>query len=490
MRVAEVTPSLTGDGDEVERDDTAGVDSEAEEESDVATASVGSTVLGLSNNIVGAGMLSLPWATKESSIVEGMLLVLFVAVVSALSLIMTAICCEVTKCFTFRGMGEKVLGHGFGLVIQGIMMIYTFLSCVSFMILAADFFTGEKGIPHGLCKGRESCQWIVDVFETRAQTVLVLTILVLFPLSCLRQLNALRFTSLLSVMGMFYLLWLLIYEYASASSEDLANVTIRWTTPEFGIFRAAPIANVAFIAHYNVPRFYQELQDRTISKFSKAVVISLGMCTGVYLMVGVFGYLRYGEETKSDVLNNLPDDSTVAIVGRLALAGVVLFTYPLAFNSHRASVVALLQVYAPKFSTLKPLHFFGLTLVLVAFTFLLGATLKDIGIVLQYKGAVLGGCIGFAFPGWMFLAGVYPRSVNWCCVKPKTPLSHEDAGSTTLEQGLLEDTADGTTSLAKQFSPRWKSVAIFFFYYAVIMGVLGTITTTLKVIHPDPASNL
>jgi sodium-coupled neutral amino acid transporter 2 len=352
------------------------------------------------------------------------------------------------------------------------------------MILAADFFSGSKGIPQGLCKNAEGCQWVVDLFSSRVRSVFILTACLLFPLSCLRQLNALRFTSLLSVVGMFYLLWLLMYEYASATPEDLADVTVRWTTPEIGIFRAAPIVNVAFIAHYNVPRFYEELHERTIGKFSLAVCISLAMCTCVYLLIGVFGYLRYGEETKSDVLNNLPDDSTIAIVGRLALAGVVLFTYPLAFNSHRASAVALLQVYSPNFSAAKPLHFYGLTVVLVSLTFLLGSTIKDIGIVLDYKGAILGGCIAFAFPGWMFLAGVYPRSVYWCCVKPRSP-----QGSGGLEQDLLEDGesahGDVQDDVQASFSKRWKSVAIFFFYYAFVMGVTGVASTTAKLVNGD-----
>ena len=94
-------------------------------------------------------------------------------------------------------------------------------------------------------------------------------------MSCLRNLDALRYTSVLSMLGMVYLLGLLAYSMLNAESygDDIQVVSMRWS-----LFSAAPIINVAFIAHYNVPRFYEEMEARSISKFAKAVSTSLLIC--------------------------------------------------------------------------------------------------------------------------------------------------------------------------------------------------------------------
>jgi len=447
-------------------------------------ATVASTVVGLSNNIVGAGILSLPWCFKQASIVEGTLLLVLVAGLSGLSLVLTAICCDLSSCFSFRGMGEQALGRGFGVMIQAVMLVYTFFSCVSFMILAGNCFAGNRGIPQGLCG--DSCDnWLVQLFETRFLTVLVLTVTLMGPLSFLRDLNALRFTSLLSILGMLYLLCLLAFEYASATPENLPpKGDIHVLTLQQGIFEAAPIVNVAFIAHYNAPRFYQEMQNRSIPKFAKAVAIATTMCGSVYIAVGILGYLRFGSKTASDVLKSFTSATALPVVfGRLAMSGVVMFTFPLAFNAHRLSAGALLKSWAPSFDLSRQSHFQLLTSVLLIALFIPGSELDNIGVVLDYKGAILGGCIAFAFPAWIFLAIADPDSVRACAFKPTALLQQQQQQQSTEAPLLpvLEPERDANADQA--LLNFWKPVSICFFIYAIVSGVMGVVVTTEKLVE-------
>lgn len=467
--------------DEHVEDNEDAEDLMAENEED-CQATIMSTVFNLSNNIVGAGILTLPYCFKEASIVEGALLMIFVGILSGLSLVLIAVCCDVTQCFSFRGMGERTLGRGFGITIQSIMFIYTFFSCVSFMILAGDFFSGSNGIPQGFCSGKECDSWIVQIFYSRFSSVAILTLLVLAPLSCLRNLNALRFTSLLSMVGMFYLLFLLVTEYFAASKrgEVAPSSEIKVATLSWGIFSAAPVVNVAFIAHYNVPRFYQEMHQRSVTKFATSVAISLSLCGAVYIAVALFGYLHFGEATMSDVLSNFGKNSLKATIGRVAMSAVVLFTYPLAFNSLRASAMALLALHFPTLNFRVSRIYFPLTLTLVGLTFILGSTLSDIGVVLDYKGAILGGCISFAFPAWMFLARCNPTKVQSCCVKPVQFSSSSGGMHEPLLTGL--SSADGFSESRLAF---WTRTSYIFFVWAIVSGVLGVIITTLKLVQEN-----
>ena len=223
---------------------SGGGDVDAEKSGSVQNASLASTVMNLSNNIIGAGILSLPWCLKEAGIVEGICLFAFVGLLSGSSMVLIAICCEQTHLFTFKDLGEHALGKCFGCILQLSMLIYTSLSCVSYLVLAGDFFSGDSGVVRGLCGAEND---ICAIFESRFNAVLTVTVLVLLPLSCLRNLNALRYTSFLSMLGTLYLLCMLGWNYAI---QPLSGPGLNYVVPSWGTFSAAPIINIAFIGKF------------------------------------------------------------------------------------------------------------------------------------------------------------------------------------------------------------------------------------------------
>jgi len=428
-------------------------------------ASIMSTVFNLSNNIVGAGLLSLPWCFKQSSIFGGIVLFLLVGVLSGLSLVLIANCCELTGRFTFKELGERTLGRKFSIVFQLSMLIYTFFSCVSFLILVGDFFSGSNGIAEGICDHDCDHNGFVKVFGNRFSAVLILTLVILFPLSCLKNLYALRYTSLLSIFGMSYIFALLFYEYArkGKSEYDLNTFNLSWN-----IFSAAPIVNVAFIAHYNAPKYYQEMKNRSIQKFATAVAIALSFCGMIYVGVALFGYLTFGSSTESDILENFGDDDTAALIGRVAMSQVVLFTYPLAFNALRQSALSLIVTFSPETNIHTPRLFYSVTTTLVALTFIPGSTIEDIGVVLDYKGATLGGLIGFGYGAMMYLSIV----------------SNSNACPSSEDQALIPPSSDESIIHRPQISAfMWKHISYLFIAWALITGVLGCVVTTLKLLQ-------
>jgi hypothetical protein len=130
--------------------------------------------------------------------------------------------------------------------------------------------------------------------------------------------------------------------------------------------------------HYNVSRFYYELKERSLSKLLFVAFVSFGITLVVYevrlpamskyahiitcatQITALGGYALFGANTTGDVLEDFADDDMAALVARIALSAVIICCYPLAFNSHRASVVALLpaswqkRVEAPDEALLQP----------------------------------------------------------------------------------------------------------------------------------------
>jgi len=91
-------------------------DSKAEDEEGIST--VTASTVNLINNIVGAGMFSMPWCLMECTLFTGVLLMLFMCFLNAASFIILARCCELAGSFSYLEMGRKAFGDRFGCVVQ------------------------------------------------------------------------------------------------------------------------------------------------------------------------------------------------------------------------------------------------------------------------------------------------------------------------------------------------------------------------------------
>ena len=60
------------------------------------TAQLIPSILNLINNILGAGLFSMPWILKQASIGSGVLLLLFCAILNAFSFVIISKCCTYT----------------------------------------------------------------------------------------------------------------------------------------------------------------------------------------------------------------------------------------------------------------------------------------------------------------------------------------------------------------------------------------------------------
>lgn len=141
-----------------------------------------------------------------------------------------------------------------------------------------------------------------------------------------------------------------------------------------------------------------------------ATLATFGVCSVLYVIVCITGYVAFGVETKGDVLKAFPDGWDPATVARVAISVNCLSVFPLSFNAVRASFTAVvgrccgaMQCAKSAQRTLGPtvLHVVG-TLFLVTVITVIGVVAKRVEVVLGYKGAVFGSLIVYVYPGIMF----------------------------------------------------------------------------------------
>ena len=403
----------------------------------VAKASVTATVLNLINNVVGAGLFSMPWVLQQSTILSGLLLLCFICVLNGVSFIILAKCCDLAGTYNYKKMGTMALGHRAGVFIQSCILLYTTCSCVSYVVLTGDFLVGAgTGVFDHWAAG--------NAFLTSRPAVMGVVALTIFvPLCLLKNLEALKYTSFVSFCSTCFAAGLLMWsatrtdaQLNAAGATDTPSTftprdTVRWAGFSSSFFDALPIVNVAFTAHYNGLRFYEELEGRSLQRFTRVIATSSGFCLAIYGSAALAGYLVFGSVTKGDVLENFEVGWGPAITARLVLSFVVICTFPLANHSLRSSLLTLMWPALPEREAAAAVAaapageagdaararaegyttenaprrvFLGVTLGAILVTTVIGVTVTKVETVLGYKGAIFGSCIVYVFPPLMLIS--------------------------------------------------------------------------------------
>lgn len=146
---------------------------------------------------------------------------------------------------------------------------------------------------------------------------------------------------MLGVICSLYAVVLLVSQLASHGSHGSLVVA-----PTSTLWNALPAITVAYSPHYNGerhslssvwycfsgivrlvsagPRFFQELENRTIHRYVIAVALAVALTATLYIVVAVIGYVTFGNGIKGNFLNNFDGE-------RLSLA-LGLFSYSDAFS--------------------------------------------------------------------------------------------------------------------------------------------------------------
>jgi len=349
-------------------------------------------------NTVGGGMLAMSWAVRQCTLVTGCVILVLVCVLNAFCFVVIAHCCEIAAdaatapISTYSDLVHRSLTPKTAFVVKITTAAYTVGSCVSYLVLASDFWLEltDQALDHFFPDPEHHVHLV-----SRTKIITLLAVCVLIPLTLVRNLSSLRYTSFFNLAAILYVMLLLVVRAVSTMTLGSSSLThLRVMDLPNELFSAVPIMSVAFTAHYNAPSYFRELKGRSVHKMRRVVVWASIVCLTCYTTAAIAGYLAFGDSTCGDILNNFAMADGYAEAARLLLGLMVLFAYPLAFHSLRSTAISLLP------TALGQSRFF-LTVLLVFFTSLLALWADKIEVVLAYKGALCGGLLVYIFPAMM-----------------------------------------------------------------------------------------
>lgn len=310
-------------------------------------ASVPSEIVNVAKNLIGAGVLSLSggiamYANSPRAILSASIWIMILGIIFGYFCLIIAKVCHIRRASTYRECWELTMGETGSIAVS--------------MAYALKPAMGNLAYSTILSQTLQSLLHAINIDASRIFSLWLVTVMVLLPLCLMKNLNVLAPFSALGAAGILVTAISMSIRYVDGSYQKgglyfddipeefrpfFGTVNMSWSG------RVVPYTCMifeAFVMHYNSPRFYSELKNPSIPRFTGVVIGSFGFSTLMYIVIACSGYLTFGGNSDSYILNNYSPRDPLATICRLAIALSTLLTYPMAFIGFRDGMLVSLNV--------------------------------------------------------------------------------------------------------------------------------------------------
>ncbi|CAM9563096.1 unnamed protein product [Scytosiphon promiscuus] len=411
-------------------------------ESSSSGVTVGRSIFNLIKNVVGAGILAIPggvtaFSQSKAAVLPTVAMIVALGSMSGYCFSLIGRVCAATGASSYGDAWAKTVGRKTSWLPTSSCTAKTFFACMAYSIIVGDVFSDVLtafGAP--------------AILAARTNILCLVSTTVLLPLCLLKDLSALSPTSILGVLGTVYTATVMGIRYFDNSYAEGGRFFAGLASNARPVFSGTGAMNAqalilvsmlstAFVAHFNAPKFYAELKDKSVpraaprdlpeparacvhphthptrtpalakKRFNTVVGSSFAAAISLVVIMTLFPFLTFGGASKSFILNNFATSDRLATSCRLAIASSIVGGYPLVFMPAKTGALALFGISDPTETQRKV----GTTLLLAMFT-AIGVLLTDLGFVVSFGGAVLGSALVFIFPTMMWISKC-KKDVKW-----------------------------------------------------------------------------
>lgn len=300
-------------------------------------ATVKSGSINLLNTIIGAGILAMPYGLKSNGLFFGAALIVWSSLTSAFGLYLQNKVAKYTQqqgAVSYFSLCQLTYPQLL-VIFDGAIAVKCFGVGVLYLVVIGDLMpkiVESAGVSTG------------SILLQRNLWISVFMVGVVAPLSFLKKLDSLKYTSVVALVSVVYLICLVVEHYIADTTpvdgrvvEWLGPVSWRQTLTLFSIFV------FAYTCHQNMFAIINELQpsDKHGSQTRQANLIirnAISIACVLYLVVGVTGYLTFGNTVNANIISMYARDSVPSLIGRLAIVVMVSLSFPLQCHPCRGSV--------------------------------------------------------------------------------------------------------------------------------------------------------
>lgn len=391
-----------------------------------------SSVINLLNTIVGAGVLAMPLAMSHMGMLMGTVVILWAGLTSGFGLYLQ------TRCAAYLERGSasffalsQITYPNAAVIFDAAIAIKCFGVGVSYLIIIGDLM---PGVVLGFADESQLAPFMTD-----RRFWITAFMLICIPLSFLRRLDSLKYTSVIALISIGYLVILVVYHFAANDTpryEEPLRV-IRWAGP-LQALSSFPVIIFAYTCHQNMFSILNEIADNSHFRTTSVIIASIGSAAATYLLVAFTGYISFGNSIGGNIVAQY-SPSVSATIGRAAIVVLVMFSYPLQVHPCRASVDAVMKwrpkgklfsqvrsilsrhnisspdasppryqpllapaSIAPRKSEMSDIRFAAITTVIIILSYVVAMTVSSLEAVLAYVGSTGSTAISSILPGLFY----------------------------------------------------------------------------------------
>lgn len=304
----------------------------------MTTATIRSGTINLLNTIIGAGILAMPYGLRQNGIILGCALIIWLACTSSFGLYLQN---KVAKYTGQRGsvsyfsLAQLTYPHLL-VVFDGAIAIKCFGVGVSYLVVIGDLM---PKIMETLHVDSNSILMARNFWISLFMAVLVV------PLSYLKKLDSLKYTSVVALFSVAYLICLVVgHAFAGDSIDKRSAPEVHWgPLSVVNTLRSFPLFVFAYTCHQNMFAIINELKanDTAGSQTRQSNIIirnAISIACSSYLVVGICGYFTFGSEVSGNIVAMYPTASVLSLIGRLCIVIMVSLSFPLQCHPCRGSI--------------------------------------------------------------------------------------------------------------------------------------------------------
>jgi len=293
---------------------------------------------------VGSGVLALPGVVRKAGLFPGFIAIVLAATASWYSNEIVSDIVIRKGCTSYALVARAALGYRAYVAVELILVVLLVLILAAVLLVLGDALTSLfKGYADVCIQSQGPSSMCATFFQSREYMVLALLAAAIVPLSLLRDITSLRFTSLLGAFSIAYVLSTLCYGAALQIQSDGGFAITFAKLPAWGSFgwstiEALPVIFLSFGAQIQLPIVVNAIKEPRSPVVSKAHIARRAnfLATfGLFLIYSLFalgGNLCFPGRAllNGDILNEFASFGQMHVMVALAR---ILMVVALTFNA-------------------------------------------------------------------------------------------------------------------------------------------------------------
>ncbi|PNH42993.1 hypothetical protein VD0004_g4408 [Verticillium dahliae] len=260
-------------------------------------ASMLSSIINLLNTIVGAGTLAMPSVLSHMGIVLGSLMIVWSGLTAAMGLYLQGRCAR----YLDRGSSSffaisKLTYPNAAVLFDAAIAVKCFGVGVSYMIIIGDL------MPKVILGFNSNTPELHPYLTDRNFWITAFMFLVI-PLAFLRRLDSLKYTSIVALVSIGYLVILVVYHFGAQPLQDKSGLRVIKPQSAVAFLSTLPVVVFAYTCHQNMFSILNEIKDNSPSSVVGVVGFSIGGAASMYLLVAITGYLTFGNDVNGNIVS-------------------------------------------------------------------------------------------------------------------------------------------------------------------------------------------